>query len=180
MKKILRAIMLVAMMATVSTTTFAATLNTSNGSSSADVKGKYVNATREDVYSVDVTWGAMEFNYYEGGQKWNTDTHKWEADSQDPAGWTVNNNSNTIVLANNSSKKVNATFSFSANSEYTALTGQFTYNSAALTSALELELPTADTVAKKYEVKFMPGGVIPASHGTSSYAKMGAITVTLG
>lgn len=180
MKKILCAILVVVMMATVSTTAFAATIETATGSDSADVKGKYVNAVREDVYSVDVTWGAMEFDYYEGGQKWNTESHKWEADPEDPAGWTVNNNSNTITLANNSSKAVDATFAFTAKEGYIALAGAFTYNDVALTSALELELPAEDTAAKEYVVTFMPNGEIPEVHGTTAYAKMGAITVTLG
>lgn len=179
MKKILCPILVVLMMATVSMTAFAATIETANGSDSADVKGKYVNAVREDVYSVDVTWGAMEFDYYEGGQKWNTESHKWEVDSEDPAGWSVNNNSNTITLVSDSSKSVDATFAFAANTEYTALTGAFTYNNAALTSALELELPAEDTAAKEYVVTFMPNGEIPNTHSTTTYAKMGTITVTL-
>lgn len=180
MKKILCMLMVVAMMAVTSVTAFAATIETATGSDSANVNGKYVNAVCEDVYSVDVTWGAMEFDYYEGSQKWNTESHKWEADSEDPAGWTVNNNSNTITLANNSSKAVNATFAFAANTEYTDLSGAFTYDNAALTSALELELPAEDIAAKRYVVTFMPDGKIPESHGTTAYAKMGTITVTLG
>lgn len=180
MKKILCAILAAVMTVSVSTTAFAATIGTATGSASADVKGKYVvDTAREDVYSVDVTWGAMEFDYYEGVQKWNTESHKWETDAENPAGWTVNNNSNTITLANNSSKAVNATFAFAANEEYTALAGAFTYNDAALTSALELELPAEDTVAKEYVVTFMPSGDIPSSIGTAAYEKIGSITVTL-
>lgn len=179
MKKFFCAILGVAMMAAATTTAFAATIEAAGDSASADVKGKYVNAVREDVYSVDVTWGAMEFDYFEGNQKWNTESHKWEADTESSEGWTVNNNSNTITLANNSSKAVNVDFVFSAKSEYTSLTGTFTYNNAALTSALELELPKENSDAKAYEVTFMPNGEIPKSHGTTAYTKMGTITVTL-
>lgn len=177
MKKKLCAFLVAVMMVTVSTTTFAATIETASGS--ADVKGKYVNAVRKDVYSVDITWGAMEFDYYEGGQKWNTESHKWEIDSENPAGWTVNNNSNTITLANNSSMAVTATFTFTAKEGYSALAGVFTYNNATLASALELELPSENTAAKKYVVTFMPNGELPKAHGATAYTKMGAITVTL-
>lgn len=180
MKKIFCALMVVAMLATMSTTAFAATIDTSTGSSQADVKAKYNSTTPADVYSVDVTWGAMEFDYNAGGQKWDTENHKWVADEAAPAGWEVKNSSNTIKLANHSSKAVNATFAFAANAEYTDLDGGFTYNSAALTSALELELPQADTAAKEYVVSFNPNGSIPATHSATTYAKIGSITITLG
>ncbi len=180
MKKLLCAILVVVMMASVSVTAFAATVNTATGSDSADVKAKYNTAILTDVYSVDVTWGAMEFDYNAGGQKWNAETHKWEADSSAPAAWEVKNSSNTITLANHSSKAVNATFAFAANTEYTNLNGEFTYNNAKLDAALELELPKADIAAKEYVVSFNPTGSIPATHSTSAYAKIGSITVTLG
>ena len=179
MKKVLCVLMAAGVIATSSVTAFAATISSATGTDSADVKGKYVTRTQTDIYSVNVTWGAMEFDYYEGGQKWNTTTHKWEGDTEDAAGWTVNNESNTITLANNSSVAVNASFAFAANTEYTDLTGAFTYDNAALTSALNLELPQEDTAAKNYVVSFMPDGSIPNTHSTSTYAKMGTITVTL-
>lgn len=180
MKKILCFIMTVAMLATVSMTALAATIDTSTGSSSAEVKAKYNSTTPADVYSVDVTWGAMEFDYNAGGQKWDTNNHKWVADEAAPAGWAVKNSSNTITLANHSSKAVNASFAFAANTEYTDLDGSFAYNNAALTSALELELPQADTAAKEYVVSFTPNGSIPATHSADTYAKIGSITITLG
>lgn len=180
MKKIMSFIFAMVMALTVSTTAFAATIETSTGSSSADVKAKYNSATLTDVYSVDVTWGAMEFDYNAGGQKWDTTAHKWVSDETVPTGWTVQNSSNTITLANHSSKAVNATFAFAANTEYTELGGSFTYNNAALSTALELELPQADTVAKEYVVSFTPNGSIPATHSADTYAKIGSITVTLG
>jgi len=180
MKKSLCVLMVVAMMATISTTAFAATVESATGSDSADVKAKYNSTTPADVYSVDVTWGAMEFDYNAGGQKWDTESHKWVADEEAPAGWEVKNSSNTITLANHSSKAVNATFAFAANTEYTDLNGNFTYNNAALTAALELELPQADTAAKEYVVSFTLNGSIPATHSATTYAKIGSITVTLG
>lgn len=180
MKKLLCFLMVVAMLATVSTTAFAATVETANGSDSADVKAKYNSTTPADVYSVDVTWGAMEFDYNAGGQKWDTENHKWVDDEAAPAGWEVKNSSNTITLANHSSKAVDATFAFAANAEYTDLGGSFTYNNAALNAALELELPQADTAAKNYVVSFNPNGSIPATHSATTYAKIGTITITLG
>lgn len=180
MKKIFAILLVVVMTATLSVTAFAETISTNNGSSSADVKAKYNATTPADVYSVDVTWGAMEFDYNAAGQKWDTVSHKFVDDTDAPATWTANNNSNTITLANHSSKAVNATFAFNADTGYTAISGSFTYNSAALTSALALEKPTADTAAKQYVVSFMPSGILSSNHSATSYAKIGSITVTLG
>lgn len=180
MKKLLSVILAVVIVASVSVTAFAATINTANGSDSADVNGKYNATATTDVYVVDIKWGAMEFDYNAGGQKWNSETHKWEADPEATASWTVKDASNTITLANHSSKAVNATFAFDANVEYTDLSGAFTYDNAPLEGALNLEMPQADIEAKEYVVFFTPSGSIPATHSTTAYEKMGAITVTIG
>ena len=144
-----------------------------------DVKAIYVVDDIVNVYSVDVTWGAMEFDYYPGGEVWNVDLHLWESDPNAPAKWTVNNDSNKVTLANHSSTEVNASLAFVAANGYTELSGSFTYDGAALTAPLALELPAEDTPAKEYVVTFMPEGKIPSSHSDATYAKMGAITLTL-
>lgn len=179
MKKIIGGLVTLATVATMTMTAFAGTISTNNGSDTSDVKGKFRTAQKTQVYSVDVSWGAMEFEYYEGGQQWNKTSHKWEADPADPAGWTVNNNSNTVTLANNSSVGVKASFAFTPNSGYTNLAGKFTYDNADLTAPLDLELPVENKEAKKYTVNFLPQGSIPNTHSQSTYAKMGTITVKL-
>ncbi len=180
MKKIIALIIAVAMLSICSITAFAETISTSNGSADVDVKAKYNSTVPADTYCVDITWGAMEFDYNAGGQKWDTTAHKWVADPAAPAGWEVKDNSNTITLENHSSKAVNATFAFAAEATYTDLAGAFTYNNAALSTALALEKPAADTDAKVYTVTFNPSGDIPDTHSDSAYAKIGTITVTLG
>lgn len=165
--------------AVLTTAAMATTIDTATGADSAEVKAKYNSTIPADVYSVDVTWGAMEFDYNAGGQKWDTENHKWVSDENAPAGWSVKNASNTVKIANHSSKAVNAKFDFSANIEYEELSGSFTYDNAPLTSVLNLELPKADTAAKEYVVSFTPSGDIPATHSATTYAKVGAITITL-
>lgn len=179
MKKILSSIVAVVLMATTAVTVFAETIDTATGSAETDVKGKYNATTPADVYSVDVSWGAMEFDYNAGGQKWDEENHKWIEDETAPAGWEVKDESNTITLANHSSVAVEAGFEFSAIDGYTDLTGTFTYDSNEVTS-VELELPEEDTAAKEYVVYFAPEGSIPSTHSSTTYAKMGTITVTLG
>ena len=180
MKKTFAILLAVALMVTLSITAFAENINTSTGSSSADVKAKYNASTPADAYSVDITWGAMEFDYNAGGQKWDADAHKYVADETAPAAWAVHNSSNTISLENNSSKAIDASFAFNADSSYSSITGEFTYNAQKLTSALTLAKPAEDTDAVQYVVSFMPSGALASTHSTSSYAKIGSITVTLG
>ena len=178
MKKLLCVLMVVAMLAAAATTAFAATIEVA-GDTSVDVKAKYDGNAPADVYNVDVTWGAMQFDYTAAGQKWDAVKHKWVADDEEPAEWTVNNESNTITLTNHSSKAVNATFAFAPIQGYT-LSGSFTYNTAALTNALELVKPTADAAATPYVVTFMPSGDLVNTHSAAEYAKIGSITITLG
>lgn len=179
MKKLLGFLMVASILATISTNAFAATVEEASDTDAADVKAKYNSVTLVDVYSVDVTWGAMEFDYNEAGQKWDSENHKWVADETTPASWEVKNSSNTITLVNHSSKAVDATFAFVANADYTDLGGGFTYSNATLDTALELELPQADTAAKNYVVAFNPNGSIPATHSATTYTKIGTIIITL-
>ena len=146
---------------------------------SADVKAKYNASTPADAYSVDIIWGAMEFDYNAGGQTWDAEAHKYTADENAPAAWAVHDSSNTITLTNNSSKAVSATFAFSADSGYSDITGVFTYNAEELTSALTLAKPAEDEAATPYVVSFMPSGTLASTHSSSSYAKIGSITISL-
>ena len=179
MKKLVGIILSVILVTTGSISAFAANINSVPGSTNAEVKAKYNSVEKTDVYSVDVTWGAMEFDYNEGGETWNTETHKWESDMSTSSGWKVKNSSNTITLANNSSKNVGIAFEFTPNKEYTNLSGQFIYNGAELKNDLSLELPKVDTPAKQYVVSFNPKGSIPSTHSKTAYEAMGSITVTL-
>lgn len=177
MKKIISLIMVVAMLATLSLTAFAAKVETVNGTDSADVNAKYVASERTDVYSVDVTWGAMQFNYTAAGEKWDATAHKWVVDDTKPAAWAAAaTDGDKITLANHSSKAVNATFAYEAVTDGT-VTGSFKNGDAALTAALELAAPTADTAATDYVVTFVPGGTVAST--VTDYAKVGTITVTI-
>ena len=171
MKKLLCVIMVVAMIAALATSVFAGTIKSGDGSVSGDVNAKYIKA--EDVYKVDITWGAMEFDYNATGRVWNTTTHTWDEDPDAPATWTVHSD-NTIKLANHSSAEVEASFEFAAEQGYTELTGSFSDDS------ITLEIPEANKDAKEYSVTFTPAGDIPDTHSATEYAKIGTITVTLG
>ena len=180
MKKILSVLLSILIIAAVTLTAYAENVDTIGSSSGADVKAKYHQSVPDDVYSIDVTWGAMEFDYIAAGEKWDDEAHKWVADESKPAEWQASNSgSNIVTLANHSSKAIDASFVFEANTDYSDISGSFVYNGAPLTSALSLKLPEADKPAENYAVTFNPSGQLPATHSDSEYSKMGTITVTL-
>ena len=134
MKKTVFILLTLALVLTMSTTAFAATIESNSGSSDIDVNAKYV----DDVsvltrYSVDVTWGAMEFTYTVSGTKfWDPKTHTYTTSTQ-PV-WTANGN--TITVTNHSNTDITASFAFSALAAYNTVTGSFSNTS--------LTLPTAE------------------------------------
>lgn len=145
----------------------------------SDVKAKYNATTPPEKIVVDIAWGAMEFDYNAGGEQWDAEAHKYVADPSVPAVWAVHDNSNTITLKNHSSRAVAAAFAFNADNGYSAISGDFSYNSAKLTGALTLAKPAADTDAAAYVVSFMPTGELVATHSSTTYTKIGVITITL-
>ena len=67
------------------------------GNRTQDVKAKYSGGAAEpEVYSVDVTWGKMEFTYSVGGTRtWNPATHLY--DENVTAGWTEDGDRKSVV-----------------------------------------------------------------------------------
>ena len=77
-----------------------------------EVTGTYSGSdVSGDVYSVDISWGAMEFTYtVVSGQAWDPKTHQYSP-TVEPK-WEATNNGNTITTANHSNKAVNVAFAF--------------------------------------------------------------------
>ena len=119
MKKIVTILFALVLIPAMSITAFAATIESSPGSQDIDVSAKYVGGVSVPTrYSVDVTWGAMEFTYTASTQ---------------PA-WTAGGN--TITVTNHSNTDITASFAFSALTAYNTVTGSF--------SSTSLMLPTAE------------------------------------
>ena len=89
----------------------------------------------EKVYSVDVTWGKMQFIYKTVGiRKWNEKTHLFDEDLTST--WIANGN--TVKLTNHSNTDVNAKFTYvSKYSKYNEVVGKFS-------GTTETELPSAE------------------------------------
>lgn len=181
MKKLLCVIMVVAMIATLSTSVFATetSITSKTDSKNNDVLAKYHAGEAPDEYSVDLIWEALTFDYNATDKVWDDEEHTWIKDETDTGdNWVAVNNEITVV--NHSSVSVNAGFSFKG--DYDGLNGTFTNVETAteLTSALVLQKPTAGEAAKEYKVSFMPSGDIPDTISATEYEKIGTITVTFG
>ncbi len=179
MERLLCAIMAVTMLIAASFAVSAATIG-GLGDVTIGAGGSYEAPVPEDVYEIDVSFGRMQFDYFPGGEKWDPYSHKWLPDATKPAGWTVNENSNTISLRNHSSQAVYADFSFAADPGCESVGGNFFRDGVLLEGEIELERPQADVPAREYVVSFMPNGVLPLSYAENIfYSTFGKITVSL-
>ncbi len=68
------------------------------------------------VYKVDISWGAMKFEFNNQAGKWNTETHTYDANNGVKAEWTVKDyidaTNNKITVVNHSNWAVDTTFSY--------------------------------------------------------------------
>ncbi len=140
-KRIVLIMTIVIALAMIAIPAFAATI--SSGSDSHDVKATYKSnssgGSSKTVYSVDITWGAMEFTYTQGeAGAWNPEKHEYNPDGA--AIWS--SDSNTITVKNHSNAAITATLSYTAAAGYTGITGSFTETSGTANDGI-LSLATA-------------------------------------
>lgn len=103
-----------------------------------NIYGAEVTGSRLDdaktLYTVDVTWGKMQFVYKTVGTRtWNEKTHLFDEDFT--SSWSASGN--TIKVTNHSNTDVKAKFSYNRNSLYNEVIGKFNISKA-------LELPSAE------------------------------------
>ncbi|MFI3141173.1 MAG: hypothetical protein R3Y27_02565 [Clostridia bacterium] len=164
MKKIITILTVLAIVLSLSVTAFAATdtLTTDGETADQNVYATYVQ-TVVDVYSVDIIWGDMTFEYndaFEG--TWNAYTH--DLDGATEAYWVAVGD-NSITVVNHSNNPVNVDFSFEGE-----VSGTFSTNSVALATAVGTTYETAPTQSLTFNVT---GGSI------SEDGYIGTITATL-
>ena len=135
-----RITLIVFVLATLIVTALAVPANNSH-----DVYGTYLPGPEESIiYSVDITWGAMEFEYtpaFVG--TWFPTTHYYK-DSKE-AKWTATGN--TITIINHSNTAVEAELTYTQKPGF-ALTGNFgkdTINLASAVGTTRINAPTAST-----------------------------------
>ena len=99
MKKLVSLILALALVLAMAVSASAATL-TAVGEQDIDVQAKYQDSTvTGDVYSVDISWGTMQFTYAESGSlTWNPNDHSY--DGTTTTGWTAKGY--TVTVTNHS------------------------------------------------------------------------------
>ena len=174
MKKIFAMILTLALLSMASVTAFAASpITTKGGSDSAEVKGTYVaGGTATTVYSIDITWGSMEFTYTDASAgTWNPETHQY--DNMVAAKWSCAADANKIEVTNHSNVDVTVQFSYAPESGYSEITGTFSDAKLKLDSAVETEPLNAPSGSATLSLS----GALSSEKTTST--KIGTVTVTL-
>lgn len=165
MKKLISAFIVLMMLVT-STVVFAVD---APGTDSADVYAKYVGTGRTDVYSVDIVWGGMLFDYNAAAEEWDSTTHTWVPTTG--ATWQVRTgSSNKIEVTNHSSVAVD--IDMSTTNMMSGITGEFT--NASFTLNIPSEGINGATVGSS---TFMPKGALASTYTTDTV--IGKIVVTV-
>lgn len=148
-----------------------ATVKDKNGSKTIDVNAKYAGgALTPDVYSVDVTWGKMEFTYsVSGTREWDPVTHEYA--DKTTAGWVADGNGITVV--NHSNVDVTVDFAYAAAEGYSDITGTFNVTSDTLDAGVAGNVKGADSVSTYLTLS----GSLASSD--SAFTKVGSVTVSL-
>ena len=144
MKKLISLILSLVLVLSMSITAFAAEAADNN---TAVVKGSYTASDGGVVYSVDVAWGSMEFDYEVPAGVWNEQTHSYESGA---AKWTYAEGANAVKVTNCSNAAV--TVNVTTNILLSGITasvegGSFTLGSAAENATTEIEGQATDSTA---------------------------------
>ena len=176
MKKIVALALALALALSLATVSASAeTISGSGSTASRDVKATYQpGGTGGTVYSVDITWGSMEFTYTAASAgTWDPETHStsgggsgtWAPKTADGDKITVTNHSNTSVTASLTYTPVSST--------YSGISGSFDQASLSLATAVGTTVGAAPTGTAKLTLS----GALDSS--VAAGTKIGTITVTL-
>ena len=83
-------------------------------SNSKDVTGNYIAKTEAGtVYSVDIAWGGMTFDYNAGSEgTWNATNHEYTGVVEPYWSWSTDNDNNKITVTNHSNTAIDAKLGF--------------------------------------------------------------------
>ena len=180
MKKSIALILILALLAAVGTTAFAAETTETPEGNSQEVLASYEEGNRDKtVISVDISWDQMSFIYHgESAPAWNAEKHRYE-DEVTEAGWapgtgliTIRNNSNTILQAH---------VGYQQETAYETVKMCFTDEAPYIGSAYTDDRKDAEgnVCGTPCEVilKAIPTGIL--SEDTVDNTRIGTITITL-
>ena len=158
----------------VTVTAFAAdaTITEAGKSATKAVKASYRSgAGGSTVYSVDITWGSMEFTYSEGpSPTWDPETHT--SGQGGTGGWS--NSGNTVTVTNHSNTEVTATLAYASTEGFKGISGSFGNKS---TMNLATANGTTFENAPKDTAELTLSGALDSTVKDST--QIGTITVTI-
>lgn len=179
MKKILAVILSLALVVTMGTAVFAD--GEKNGLKSGDevkidVSAKYNDGVNTPTkYSVDVSWGEMEFTYSVGGTLvWDAETHDY---SMTDASQNWSAEGNTVTVVNHSNIAITAEFEYESDEDYKDVTGSFDKESIEIKSAENVKTDAESLKEVTGTATLTLSGSIDSS--LKDFTKVGVITVKI-
>ena len=165
------ATVLVLLLAAVPMTASAETVEGANQSRIVDVQAKYADGvTTPDVYSLDVSWGAMQFTYSQSGSRvWDPANHAYTENTT--TGWAASGN--TVTVTNHSNRDVTVTFSYEKGTGYDGVSGTFDIPTDTLTAGEVGNVEGADSVTAKLTLS----GTLASN--VTEFTKVGTVKISL-
>ena len=154
----------------------AAEITSIGGTELTPIKVSYdlVTAEAEEVYYVDVMWGSLENTYKTNDEKiWNPETLTFEIKNGTPE-WVCANGANAVGIANHSNAAITALFSYSANANYSSVSGSFDKSLISLAAPVE---GSAYSSAPADRASLTLSGTLDADAGTK--VKVGTVSVQI-
>ena len=119
------------------TVAMAATISSAGGANSHTVYGTYQPESEvATVYSVDVSWGSMEFTYTGGAvsKTWDPSTHQY-TESVGEGSWSNQAGANKVTVTNRSNKALIATVKAATSGSYVGISANVDNDSLSLADA---------------------------------------------
>ena len=155
------------------------TITSAGGTDSHAVYGTYQHeGEAATVYSVDVSWGSMEFTYTDGAvtKTWNPSTHQYNESFGDGS-WSNHDGANKVTVTNRSNKALTATVEAATSASYAGITAKVDNASLSLEDASSGATTEVAGSASTASATISLSGALTDKNANK--AKIGSITVTI-